>query len=203
MCEYYIRNKHTGFLGNSPFWYGKNHNGYTAYILGAMRFSKEDAEEMVKESPDKWEMYNCDHVDERLHLVFDNQDQERLGTNEPCGWFKYADLSSDKRIRRAQEMLSTGDASISADELMDKFLSDVAQIVGCCEGQEKQIELLKYDAKVGMVNIDNVRDTRDVYEARIKTLESAFDELDKLTYSFDSRKRMEYIRKLAKGEKHV
>lgn len=83
---YYIRNKHAGYLGNFPTWWAKEGKGYTAYILGAERFPKEEAEKMVKQDPDKWEMYRCDHVDARLHLVFDDQDKRRLGTDEPCGW---------------------------------------------------------------------------------------------------------------------
>ena len=83
---YYIRNKHSGFLGNAPFWWAKAGRGYTAYILGAERFNEKDAMNMVAEDPDKWEAYRCDHVDERLHLVFDNQDKKRLGTSELCGW---------------------------------------------------------------------------------------------------------------------
>ena len=84
--EYYVQRKPSGYLGNSPVWWAKDGKGYTAYILGAERFDKERAEKLVKENPDKWAMYRCDHVDERLHLVFDIQDKERLGTADPCGW---------------------------------------------------------------------------------------------------------------------
>lgn len=91
MTEFYIRNKNAGFLGNSPVWYGKNGRGYTAYLTGAERFTEEQAKKMVAEDSKKWEMFNCDHVDARLHLIFDDQDKQRLGTNEPCGWYKYAD----------------------------------------------------------------------------------------------------------------
>lgn len=83
---YYVRNKNAGYLGNAPTFWAKGGQGYTAYILGAERFTKEDAEKLVKQDPDKWEMYNCAHVDERLHLVFDDQDKRNLGTDEPCGW---------------------------------------------------------------------------------------------------------------------
>lgn len=83
---FYIRNKHAGYLGNAPTWYGKDGNGYTAYILGAHRFTEIEALRMVKGDPTKWEMFKCQDVDKRLHLVFDIQDAKRLGTNEPCGW---------------------------------------------------------------------------------------------------------------------
>lgn len=86
MEEYYVQNKDAIFLGNSPLWYGKGGRGYTAYIQGAERFSKEDAEQMVKHDPDKWEMFKCSDVDKRLHLVFDIQDKKNLGTDNPCGW---------------------------------------------------------------------------------------------------------------------
>jgi hypothetical protein len=94
--EYYIQNKDAGYLGNSPTWYGKRGCGYTAYILGAERFSKEDAEKMVKDDPIKWEMFRCSDVDCRLHLVFDIQDKNRLGTDEPCGWSSgYAQINRE------------------------------------------------------------------------------------------------------------
>ena len=83
---YYIQNKHAGYLGNSPTWYGKKGGGYTAYILGAERFTKEEADKMVKDDPEKWRAFKCDDVDARLHLVYDMQDNGRLGTDEPCGW---------------------------------------------------------------------------------------------------------------------
>lgn len=102
--KYYIRNKHAGYLGNSWFWYGKNGHGYTAYILGAHRFEKAEAEKMVKEDPEKWEMYKCDDVDERLHLIFDSQDAKSLGTDKPCGWASgYAENPNIDNPRWAHE----------------------------------------------------------------------------------------------------
>ena len=86
MTEYYLQNKHTAYLGNAPVWYGKNGNGYTAYILGAHRFTEKEALEYVAGDPSKWEMFKCDDVDKRLHLVFDIQDKRNLGTDAPCGW---------------------------------------------------------------------------------------------------------------------
>lgn len=84
--EYYLQNKHAGYLGNAPTWWAKDGKGYTAYILGAHRFSKEEAEKYVNHSPEKFAMFKCADVDARLHLVFDEQDFSRLGTDEPCGW---------------------------------------------------------------------------------------------------------------------
>lgn len=127
MSEFYIRNKNAGFLGNSPTWYGKNGRGYTAYILGAERFSQEKAEKMVAEDPKKWEMFNCNHVDERLHLIFDDQDKRRLGTDEPCGWFKYADNPSrlekmESALARAlSEMRHAAEHDFMGDEFHDSI----------------------------------------------------------------------------------
>lgn len=84
--EYYLQNKNAGYLGNSPTWWAKDGRGYTAYILGAHRFSKEEAEDHVKRSPGKLFMFKCADIDARLHLVFDMQDFKRLGTDAPCGW---------------------------------------------------------------------------------------------------------------------
>jgi hypothetical protein len=83
---YYIRNKDAGFLGNAPIWYAQNGMGYTAYVMGAERFTLEEATEIVNGDRDKWEMYKCADIDARLHLIFDFQDVKRLGTNDPCGW---------------------------------------------------------------------------------------------------------------------
>lgn len=84
--EYYVRNKNAGYLGNSFIWYGKRGAGYTAYINGAERFSKAEAEKMEKEDPEKWQAFPCKDIDARLHLVFDSQDVKNLGTDNPCGW---------------------------------------------------------------------------------------------------------------------
>ncbi len=88
---YYIRNKDAGYLGNSFIWWGKDSQGYTAYINGAGRYTKEESEKICKGNPEKNIMYKCSDIDARLHLVFDSQDLRNLGTNEPCGWrFGYA-----------------------------------------------------------------------------------------------------------------
>lgn len=84
--EYYLQNKNAGYLGNAPVWWARGGNGYTAYILGAERFTKEKAESFLKEDGLKWAMHKCDDVDARLHLVFDAQDFKNLGTDAPCGW---------------------------------------------------------------------------------------------------------------------
>jgi len=84
--EYYVQNKNAGYLGNAPTWWGKNGKGYTAYILGAHRFTEQEAQELVNEDPQKYAMFLCSEIDERLHLVFDNQDVQNLGTDAGCGW---------------------------------------------------------------------------------------------------------------------
>jgi len=86
MDKFYLRNKQAGFLGNSPMWYAKDGQGYTAYVMGAEKFTKEEVEELIDETHGKYEAYNCDHVNERLHLIFDEQDKHRLGTDDPCPW---------------------------------------------------------------------------------------------------------------------
>jgi len=83
--QYYIHRK-GDFVGNAPMWWAKGGNGYTSYILGAERFSKEDADALISSSGDKYKVYRCSDVDARLHLVYDVQDDKRLGTDAPCGW---------------------------------------------------------------------------------------------------------------------
>lgn len=90
--EFYIHRKGT-FTGNAPSFWAKGASGYTSYVQGARRFKADEAYELYKSDPQKWEMFNCDEVDKRLHLVFDMQDKRKLGTNEPCGQpFGYAEL---------------------------------------------------------------------------------------------------------------
>lgn len=84
--EYYLQNIAAGYLGNAPTWWAKGGNGYTAYILGAERFSREAAQKYVMHDPEKFAMHKCADIDARLHLVFDSQDFENLGTDAPCGW---------------------------------------------------------------------------------------------------------------------
>jgi len=83
--EYYVHRKNT-FVGNAPSWWAKGGNGYTSYILGAERFSGDEAFKLYESDPNKWEIFNCEEVDKRLHLVFDMQDKQRLGTDAPCSW---------------------------------------------------------------------------------------------------------------------
>ena len=83
--EYYIWRK-GDYLGNSPMWWAKQGKGYTAYILGAERFTEAEALELEKDSPEKYKAFKCSEIDRRLHLVFDAQDIPRLKSNEPCNW---------------------------------------------------------------------------------------------------------------------
>jgi len=99
--QYYIHRKGT-FVGNAPSWWAKGGNGYTSYILGAERFSLEDALKLVTNG-NKYAMYKCADVDARLHLVYDVQDDKRLGTDEPCGWKSgYATAPSETARLRQQ-----------------------------------------------------------------------------------------------------
>lgn len=82
--EYYVRAKQAGYWGNSFMWYAKNGEGYTAYINAAERFSKKDADKIVKTDPERYEVYACAEIDKRLHYIFDASDVENLGTDKPC-----------------------------------------------------------------------------------------------------------------------
>jgi len=51
------------------------------------------------------------------------------------------------RIQRASSMMKTGDYSITTDELMDGFLTDVAQTIDACNRLDKQQkEIERYEA---------------------------------------------------------
>jgi len=74
MTQYYIQRYASGFLGNSPIWWAKKGNGYSAYLENAERFSKEDADKILIAAPEKYAMYPCDFIDAHTHKVFDMQD---------------------------------------------------------------------------------------------------------------------------------
>lgn len=106
---YYIQRVPSGYLGNSPVWWAIGGNGYTSYIQNAERFSLAGALSLVKDGR-KYAMFKCNEVDARLHLVFDMQDFNKLGTGSPCDFTggRYASKASDSEInllkRRIQEL---------------------------------------------------------------------------------------------------
>ena len=67
-------------------------------------------------------------------------------------------------------------------------------MVLCRELKERLKNCLNHDSLIA------TRSELDKKDKRITKLKGAFDEFDKLTYSFDSRKKMEAIRATAKGE---
>ena len=87
MTEYYIQRHQSGFLGNAPIWWAVGGNGYTAYVEGAERFSKQSAEEIcevpVGKKGEKYKAWPCDFIDSRLHKVFDMQDFRQLEQWKP------------------------------------------------------------------------------------------------------------------------
>lgn len=99
---YYVHRKGT-FTGNAPAWWAKDGKGYTSYILGAERFTKEEAEKLFNGDPNKWAIYKCSEVDARLHLVYDIQDDKNLGTDNPSGWLSpYAKNSFTHNIEHEE-----------------------------------------------------------------------------------------------------
>ena len=126
--EYYVHRKGT-FVGNAPSWWAKGGNGYTAYILGAERFNEEEAIELKNSDPDKWDIYKCDEIDKRLHLVFDIQDKKRLGTDEPCGWPSgYAYNQSEITALRAKVSELESGGWISVDDRLPDSIGETVLI---------------------------------------------------------------------------
>ena len=82
--KFYVQNKSCGYWGNNIVWWGLEGQGYTAHVQNAERFDEEKAVRLVREDPEKWEMYACDEIDRRLQLVFDMQDLARL-KEDPAG----------------------------------------------------------------------------------------------------------------------
>lgn len=76
--KYYLQRKESGYWGNSPVWWAKNAQGYTAYLNFAEKFCEEEALRMVKQDPQKWAAYKCSEIDRRTHRIFDHQDFKRL-----------------------------------------------------------------------------------------------------------------------------
>lgn len=82
---YYIRSHECGYAGNSPYWWGKNSSGYTAYIDKAGKYTKDEAEEIcrsankcVKPENPQESMYLCNEIDLLCHRVFDSQNTGKL-----------------------------------------------------------------------------------------------------------------------------
>ena len=61
--KYYLRNIQTGEVGNCVLWYGKNGRGYTCHLHKAEKFSKEEAEKIIKNTGEKYQMLKCCDVD--------------------------------------------------------------------------------------------------------------------------------------------
>lgn len=71
---YYVRNKERGYLGNAPLWYGQNGAGYTDNLDKAHKFTHDEAQKMVLENPEKWDAWQCAHIDSLSYRTFDSQD---------------------------------------------------------------------------------------------------------------------------------
>jgi len=71
MEEYYIQN---GYVGNAILWWGQNHSGYTTDINLAGRYTKEEAEGIIKRPEDR--AWPCSYIDENTEckkLIVDVQ----------------------------------------------------------------------------------------------------------------------------------
>lgn len=107
---YYIRNKDAGYSGNALIWWGKNCAGYTAYINGAGRYTKVEADDICRSNPHKNVPYKCSDIDARLHYVFDHQDLHRMETGDLNGWgWPYAERKHDKLVKALKAMLQMYD----------------------------------------------------------------------------------------------
>lgn len=76
--EFYVHRKYSPYIGNAPVWWKKGDAGYTHYLEGAKRFGEEAAMALVQSNPEKWAAYPCDLIDRRAHIVFDEQELNRL-----------------------------------------------------------------------------------------------------------------------------
>lgn len=83
---YYLRNKERGYLGNSFIWWSKNDCGYTAYLENAEKFCEDEAKEMVRNNPEKWEIYPCSLIEKQCHIIFDSQDVPYLEKPTENSW---------------------------------------------------------------------------------------------------------------------
>jgi hypothetical protein len=109
---YYVRNKDAGYLGNSWLWWAIDAAGYTAYLNNAERMTFERASEICARNPTKFDMYLCDHIDQKIQFVFDSQDHGRLGTPD-CGFKNTVDARLlMPQIRHWQKLI---DAMVNDD----------------------------------------------------------------------------------------
>ena len=72
---YYIMNKNAGYLGNSPMWWGLNHNGYVANLDTAGKYSFEEAEIICRGNPEKNKAFEVDYIDncKGIQRIVDSQ----------------------------------------------------------------------------------------------------------------------------------
>ena len=146
---YYLRKLEAGYWGNSPVWYCIN-EGYTAYINGAKKFPEEVALKYQKDDPIKWKAYKCKDIDSRLHLIFDSQDEHRLGTDKPNGFnFDYA-------LHENQQIIAEKDKSIAeleenAQNLINVFCGSGMKTGDIISEYENAIQKTKQLLKGGKI----------------------------------------------------
>jgi hypothetical protein len=61
--KYYIQNTHTGYLGNSIFFWALGLNGYTAKLEQAEKFTYEEAKKICEGDPEKNKAWPVDYID--------------------------------------------------------------------------------------------------------------------------------------------
>lgn len=72
---YYLQNLGSGYLGNSPFWWGKNGNGYTADIDKAELMTSDEANKIIRSSKGthRWKKWSEAKVKKAIYRTVDVQ----------------------------------------------------------------------------------------------------------------------------------
>jgi len=72
---FYIQNRDAGFLGNSPYWWALNSNGYTSHLEKAEKYTEEQAKKICLGNPEKNKAWPVDYINnnEGVHKTIDSQ----------------------------------------------------------------------------------------------------------------------------------
>ena len=81
---YYLQNCTSGYLGNSPYFWGKN-GGYTQWLDEAKQWTKEEANDVIRSTrgSHRWKMWSVKRVDKVAKRTVDMQDLYRTIRRKP------------------------------------------------------------------------------------------------------------------------
>lgn len=78
--KYLLQCVSNGFVGNSPVFWHESNSGYTQWINEAKKFSKEEAEAIIRSTrgSHQWQMWDVDEIESVAKVTVDIQDLRRI-----------------------------------------------------------------------------------------------------------------------------